>query len=78
MNIIYSKQTIYEITKAFPDLILILVELGFKEITKPGMIASVGRFMTLKQGCSLRKIDYEFVKDELNKKGYTLKDDNHE
>lgn len=65
-------------TKDNPEIINILSEIGFKEITKPGMIASVGRFMTLKQGCSLRKINYDYVKETLYKNGYLLKEDNNE
>jgi hypothetical protein len=78
MNTIYSHHTIFELTKQFPELVDILASIGFKEITKPGMIASVGRFMTIKQGCLLRKINIEQVKEKLLEKGFILKEETNE
>lgn len=78
MNTIYSNQTVFELTKQFPELVDILASIGFKEITKPGMIAIVGRFMTIKQGCLLRKINIEQVKEKLLEKGFILKEETNE
>jgi hypothetical protein len=50
----------------------ILFELGFKEITKPGMLQTVGRFMTLKAGSSMRKIDLNKIKERLEALGYQV------
>ena len=33
-----------------------LAELGFSDIAKPGMLESVGRFMTIPKGAALKKI----------------------
>ncbi len=69
------KQTIYQIVTAYPEIVEILKNIGFTEIIKPGMISTMGRFMTLKQGCSLRKIDYDQLKTRLSEQGYILKED---
>ncbi|MDY3196050.1 MAG: DUF1858 domain-containing protein [Paracholeplasma sp.] len=56
----------------------ILSELGFSEITKPGMIQTVGRFMSIYQGSSLRKIDIEVIKERFKSYGYQIKGDLNE
>ncbi|CCV66459.1 hypothetical protein BN85314380 [Paracholeplasma brassicae] len=56
----------------------ILSELGFSEITKPGMIQTVGRFMSINQGSSLRKIDIEVIKERFKSYGYQIKGDLNE
>jgi len=42
------------------------------------MLQTVGRFMTLKSGSSMRKIPLEFIKAGLSNRGYELKGDTHE
>lgn len=71
-------KNIYLLTSEHPELITILREFGFVEITKPGMLYTVGRFMKLKQGCSLRKIDYHEVVAKLKTQGYIIKEENNE
>lgn len=56
----------------------ILSKLGFSEITKPGMIQTVGRFMSINQGSSLRKIDIEVIKERFKSYGYQIKGDLNE
>lgn len=56
----------------------ILSELGFSEITKPGMIQTVGRFMSINQGSSLRKIDIKVIKERFKSYGYQIKGDLNE
>ncbi len=56
----------------------ILSELGFSEITKPGMIQTVGRFMSINQGSNLRKIDIEVIKERFKSYGYQIKGDLNE
>ena len=62
MKTLSSKITIYDLAKECPQTIEIMKDLGFTEIAKPGMIKVAGRFMTLKKGCEMRKIDYEKAK----------------
>jgi len=74
-KIINLSQTVYELSQNFSDIPEILFELGFSDIVKPGMITTVGRFVSLKQGASLRKISLDVVVEALTKKGYTVKED---
>ena len=64
--------TILSIIQQNEKLKDILFELGFKEITKPGMLRTVGRFMTLKAGSSMRKIDLNMIKERLEALGYQV------
>lgn len=68
-------QTIHQLAQAYPELPAILYDLGFTEITKPGMIHTAGRFVTLRQGCSMRKINRESVKIRLQQEGFVFKED---
>lgn len=66
--------TIYQITKQHPDIIDILANLGFSEITKPGMLSTVGRVMTLSKGAMMRGIDLEEIYRTLEAAGYEILD----
>ena len=49
-------RSVYELTNEFPELIDIMRSVGFKEITKKGMLTSVGRIMTIPKGAKIKKI----------------------
>ncbi len=68
-------QTIHQLAQAYPELPAILYDLGFTEITKPGMIHTAGRFVTLRQGCSMRKINRESVKIRFQQEGFVFKEE---
>lgn len=65
-------KSVFELSKEYPELPDQLAELGFKDITKPGMISTVGRFMTLPMGATAKKIDFDMVKKALKDKGYEI------
>lgn len=63
-------KTIYELIAENPEIVEILAGLGFSDITKPGMLNTAGRFMTLPKGAALKKLSLENVKEVLEEKGY--------
>lgn len=67
-------EPLLSIINRYPDLLDILYELGFTQIKMPGMLQTAGRFMTLRNGCELRKIDIEILKKVLLDKGYDLRE----
>jgi hypothetical protein len=73
-KIIDINKTVFELCKEFPEIPDILSELGFKDITKPGMINTAGRFMTLPKGAKAKGIDLEMVKQEFIQRGYEIKE----
>lgn len=78
MITISDRETIFRLVQEHPQLQAILASVGFTEIVKPGMLATVGRFMNLRQGSSLRKIDFQTLPDRLRENGFELKEDSHE
>jgi hypothetical protein len=68
-------RNIYQLVKNDPFIEQILYDIGFVDIIKPGMIQTVGRFMTLKQGSQLKKISLEHIKNVFHKHGYHLEED---
>ena len=67
-------KTVYELCSHDQDLPNILADIGFKDITKPGMLSTVGRFMTISKGAIAKNIDIETIKQELIRYGYTIID----
>lgn len=66
---------IKDLVEEHPSLINILAKLGFSEILKPGKINTVGRFVSLKSGISLRKLDFKDIEEKLKNEGYELIDE---
>lgn len=66
------------IAKEHEDFKEILFELGFKDIIRPGMLATVGKFMNLKKGAKMRKIPLEDIIKTLKEKGYQVEGENDE
>ena len=63
-------ETVYTLCTKYPDLIDVLSGLGFTDITKPGMLQSAGRFMTLVKGAALKRIPLESIVQALAERGY--------
>ena len=63
-------QTIYALCTNDPQLIPLLCELGFLDITKPGMLQSAGRFMTLTKGAAFKRILLERIVKQLAEQGF--------
>lgn len=76
--IININETILKLINKDEKLRDILYDLGFKEITKPGMLQTVGRFMTLKAGSNLRKIDLKMIVKRLEEEGYQVEGEKNE
>ena len=66
-------KTIYQLVKEYPVMKEIMIELGFTDIVKPGLLQSVGRIMTIDKGCSMKGISIEVVEEVLACNGFKLK-----
>lgn len=64
--------SVYELCKNNPELPDLLYELGFTDIKKPGMISTVGRFMTIEKGAAMKKLDLDIIKALIRDKGYSI------
>ena len=68
------KKTVYEICTEYPEVKDILAGLGFRDITKPGMLNTVGKLMTIPRGASMRGIDLAKVVGALQESGFETAD----
>lgn len=66
-------KTVYELCSEDPGIVQILADIGFKDITIPGMLATAGRFMTIPKGARAKNIDLEAIKREFALRGYEVK-----
>lgn len=66
------KQSVYTLCNQHEGLADILKQLGFTDITKPGMLSTAGRFMTIPKGAALKKIDLDVMKSMLEERGYHI------
>lgn len=70
MKLIDLSLPVQKLCAEFPELKDILFELGFTEITKPGMLATAGRFMTIPKGAAMKKIDMDTILQTLKDRGF--------
>ena len=72
MKTVDFNDSLANILKQYPELLDILYDFGFTQIKAPRMLQTAGKFMTLKMGCELRKIDVSALEDHLISLGYTV------
>ena len=74
MLIIDFNKTVYELCKENEEIAKILEEIGFKDIAKPAMISTVGRYMTIPKGAKGKGFNIDDIKAEFIKRGYEIKE----
>lgn len=67
-------KTVNELCTEDPFVIEIMKEIGFEQITKPGMLQTAGRVMTITKGARMRGIDLNTIKQTFEKHGYSVKE----
>lgn len=65
-------KTVYELCSEDSKIAEILFGLGFKDITQPGMLNTAGRFMTIRKGAAMKKIDIDKIRQVFLDKGYKV------
>mgnify|MGYP000856874846 FL=1 len=71
MEIDFSK-SLYELISQYPIVKDIMFEIGFKDIVKPGMIQTAGRYVTIPKGAKMKKIPLEKVIEVFEAKGFQI------
>ena len=67
-------QSVYTLCTAYPELVAVMEELGFRDIAKPGMLQTAGRFMTLKKGAAMKGIELTCIIEKLKEHGFTVEE----
>ena len=65
--------SLFTLVSAYPELVDLLLSLGFKDIVKPGMLQTAGRFMTIPKGAAMKKIDLGMIISVLSENGFEVK-----
>ncbi|PEY38962.1 hypothetical protein CN354_10020 [Bacillus cereus] len=65
-------QPVYDLTIQYPEIIPLLKDLGFENITKPNMLQTVGRVMTIPKGCRMKGISLDVVKEAFQNSGFHI------
>ena len=65
-------RTVYELCSGDPEIAEFLRKAGFADVTKPGMLNTAGRFMTIPKGAQLKRIDLEDVKRIFAEHGFRV------
>ncbi|PKM50470.1 MAG: hypothetical protein CVV02_11050 [Firmicutes bacterium HGW-Firmicutes-7] len=65
-------KNLYELCTENPEIIEIMKELGFGNITGKGTLNSIGRIMTIPKGATMKNISIEHIKSTFESKGYTI------
>lgn len=71
-KVVKLDESIFEMASRYPEIVGIMVELGFNDIAKPGMLQTAGRFMTLSKGIKLKKKDPETVRQTFARYGFEV------
>ena len=71
-NQVDLNRSVKQVLDSHPELLDILVDLGFKPLANPAMRQSVGKVVTLKQGCKLINLPLDQLINELQWNGYTV------
>lgn len=66
-------KSVFELIKEYPEVADVMKGLGFESITNPAMLSTVGRYMTIPKGASMKKIDIKSVTKELEAQGFVIK-----
>ena len=66
-RILDVNQTIYELCNQYPEIMSIMIEIGFENITKPGMLQTAGRVMTLPKGDPDERNTFRYRKRSISK-----------
>lgn len=72
MKKIDFNKSIYELSQEYPEIIEIMENIGFKDITKKGMLNTAGRIMTIPKGAMMKGIEMEEIKKEFESKGFLI------
>lgn len=73
MKVIDLNRPLYELVQQYPEVEDIMYQLGFKDIRKPGMLKSVGRYVSIAKGMRLKMISLEQVKQVFEEHGFQVK-----
>jgi hypothetical protein len=64
--------TLYELTEKYPELIPVLVDMGFAGVADPELRKGHGKVMTIRKGCEMHGKPLSEAVKTLESKGYKI------
>ncbi|PLS08581.1 DUF1858 domain-containing protein [Neobacillus cucumis] len=71
-KVINIQLPVYQLCTEYPEIIPIMKETGFENITNPNMLKTAGRIMTIPNGCRVKGISLEKVMETFRENGFTI------
>ncbi len=65
-------KTVYELSKENPEIVRIMKDLGFTDITKKAALTTVGRIMTIPKGSEIKGIGMDKILQAFEENGYEI------
>ena len=72
VKVIDLNESVYEIGTKYPEIVDMMVKLGFTEMERPGMLRTAGRFMTIPKGAKMKGVDLELIKRNMRDLGFQV------
>lgn len=72
LKVIDINTPLYDLVEQYPEVQEIMYELGFKDIRKPGMLQTVGRYVSIAKGMKVKKVPVEQIKQAFEAHGFVV------
>ena len=67
-------QSVHDICIKHPEIKQMMIDNGFAEMGRPGMLQTAGRFMTIPKGAKMKGIDLELIRRNIRDLGFQIKE----
>lgn len=71
-KVLNIQQPVFQLCTEYPEIIPIMQQLGFENITYPSMLKTAGRVMSLPNGCRMKGLSLEKVIKTFENNGFTI------
>jgi len=65
-------RNVHDLCTEHPQLLAVMAEIGFSDITKPGMLNTAGRFMTIPMGAKMKGLSMDDIIHKLESAGFLV------
>lgn len=67
-------RSLHELVNEEPEIATIMLALGFRKIVEPGMLETMGKFMTPLKGAKMKRIDPAEMRQAFEAHGYEVEE----
>ncbi|MFD1671987.1 DUF1858 domain-containing protein [Agrilactobacillus yilanensis] len=74
-TVIDLNKSVYDLVTNHPEVGDVLYNIGLEDIKKPGILNTMGRFMTIPKGAAMKHVDLTEIVTALNNLGFEVIND---